>query len=480
MPTSLTPAFSDAPTLPQAASPRKPLETFTTRLAFVAVVAALFGQPNAFFLYFPPYPVLMLLVMTLLSGVIVFVQTRSRPVRLPRINIALPTIIFLVLSLFSLSYSPDPSYGGRILFSMLFKFLLFLALVIVCVKENEIRKLLLLLAVLGGIFSAQGLLIIIGTVFFHLQPIGFYGSASSFGTLEGRYDLLSFGILGFIKVSYDFGGIQVARCQGMFLEPGWLATFLELSLFATLGWFALTGYAYKKWAFCLLGIQALAFLLTFSSAGYFAIVWGLAVYGGSKMFVRPGVLSRRQMTRLFTVMVGAFGVLILLGLAFPEVAQRVSEEIVTNKVNGDTSSGSDRLSKASAGLDLFLQRPIFGWGSNQSSVLDAGKDTGDALLSAASDLGIVGLAVYLAMLGAISWTAWTNLQMAYRLKLPSAIGLSAALAGCLVSSVIHSLLVTIQWQFSYWIGFALVYCNRMLLLQMTAASNFGVPPEDLP
>ncbi len=468
MPTALTATPEETLTKPT------PRGTLTTRALFVAVAAALFGQPNAFFLYFPPYPILMLLVIVFLCGLILSNTMSRRPITLPRINLLLPTALFFVDSLFSLSYAPDPGYGVRILFSMLFKFLLFLAIVMACTRQEDLRKLLLIITILGGLFSLQGLLLIVGIVFFHLQPIGFVGSISITGdSTTNQLDLVSYGVFGFVKMAYNIGGITLARCQGMFLEPGWLATFLELSMFATLGWQALAKHRHQKLAYCLLGLQTLAFLLSFSSGGFIAIGGGMIVYIGLRLWSRPGVLSRRRLTRLVGTITGVCAVLVLLALLFPTLTEQVYQALYLTKVTGDSSSGADRLTKAADGLSLFWQRPIFGWGTNQSQIVNGGRDTGNALLTAAADLGVVGLAIYLAMIGAILWTAWTSLRLVHGLWLVERRGsdvaadLSAALVGCLTATLIHSMYVDTQWQFSYWISLALLYLNRRFLIRMS-------------
>ena len=450
---------------PAAVPERSRREAFVSRLTLLATVAAVFGQPNGLFIYFAPYPILLLLLIVFLAGVIVVTKMRSRSISLPQVNLILPTTLYFGLAILSLCYAPDPAFGGRILFSMGFKFVLFLGIVIGCVREKDFRDLLLALALLGGFFSLQGLLIILGTNLFHLQSLGNYGSVASIGAGEHNYNLMSYGILGFVKVNFVLNGLNLPRCQGLFVEPGWLSTYLELSIFATLGWFALTEYQHKRLAYWLLGLQIAALIFSLASAGWLAAGIGLGIYNGLRLFNRPGILSvRRRLFQIFAAVLVAIG---LLSAVFPALPQAVYFAVYTVKFVNDgpgITSAEDRVEKASGGLRLFLERPFFGWGANQSAPLNDGKDTGNALLTAATELGVVGLGIALWMLWAIFLTLWSNMRLAYRNRSDSLIGVSAAMAGCLGAAFVHSMYLTTQWQFVYWISASLVYLNRRLLL----------------
>lgn len=474
----------------QAAAPRnraRPgLETWTRRSLLVAVVAALNGQPNALFIYFPAFPVVALLLILLPCGLAVFQTARRQPYALPKINLFLPTTLFFALSCLSLFYAPDPVYGLRILSSMFFKFFLFLAIVTVCTDKDVLGKILLIIAALGGLFSFQGLAYVVGSLFFHLEPTGFSSAEVNYGTHAYNPGVLTYGILGFAKASNRIGGIILPRCQAMFMEPSSLATFLELSLFATLGWFTLTGYAHKKLVYWLIGLQLGALLFSFSSAGWLAVGGGALVYFGLRLFIRPAVLSRRRLTRLVVALTAIPMLAAVVALSFPSVTQDVYKAVYTIKVVGDAqdaavSSGADRLSKASDSVNLFWQRPLFGWGSNQSSLVSAnGAAIGNAFLTTATELGLAGLALYLAMLGAILATIVTTLRLSYATGSETVVGLSAALVGGFAALFLHSLFVDAQWLFCYWIGLALIYVNRRLLLQRLSPSGVGIPPKESP
>ena len=461
----------------QATPARKPLEKLATRLALVTAVAALFGQPNALFVYLPIYPIIALLLILILSGLAAYTLVRGRPHALPTINLFLPTLIFLSYSSVSLAYAPDMLYGARILSSMAFKFLLFLSLVVCCAREEDIRKLLLIVAALGSLFSVQGLLYVAGKLFFNLQPIGFIQSVSSFGPRDYGLALESYGILGFAKAYNTIGGISLPRCQAMFMEPGWFGTFLELSLFATLGWFSLTGYVHKKATYWMLGLQIVALLFSFSSAAWFAVAAGALLYIALRLFVRPATLSRRRLRQVGVAVLSLVTLLVVLSIGFPAVAEDIYRAVYLAKFVGDAqelTSSSDRLSKAADSLVLFQQKPFFGWGSNQLPIIAAkGQSVGNAFLTAATELGVLGLAVYVTMLGAISWTVFTNMRAAYRLRSEAQIGLSAALAGFLLASFVHSMFVDSEWLFCYWVGLALIYINRRLLIRLAAGPAEG-------
>lgn len=456
-----------------AAPTRKPLEILATRLALVTAVAALFGQPNALFVYLPAYPIIALLLIVILSGLVAWNVMHSRPQALPVITLFLPTAVFLAYSYVSLIYAPDLPYGVRILSSEVFKFLLFLSLVVSCAQEEAVRKLLLIVAVLGALFSVQGLLYVAGKIFFNLQPLGFIGAASSFGPHEYGLGLESYGLLGFAKAYNVIGGVRLPRCQAMFMEPGWFSTFLELSIFATLGWFHLTGHVHRRATYWTLGLQAAALTFTFSTAGWFAVIAGLLLYVVLRLFIHTATLSRRRLRQVAIVVIGLLALLAIVSLGFPAIVEDVYRAVYLTKFVGDAqelTSSSDRLAKAADSLSLFRQRPFFGWGSNQLPIVAAnGQSVGNAFLTTATELGLAGLAVYTVMLGAIWWTVFTNMRMAYRLRSDALTGLSAALAGYMLASFVHSMLVDSEWLFCYWIGLALIYLSRRLLIRRVAA-----------
>ena len=144
----------------------------------------------------------------------------------------------------------------------------------------------------------------------------------------------------------------------MFLEPSSLATFLELSLFATLGWHALSGYTHKKLVYWLVGLQLCALLFSFSSAGWLAVGGGAVVYLGVRMFIRPAVLSRRRLTSLTLTLATIAALAAVLAVSFPVVTQDIYKAVYTVKVGTDArsaaaSSSNDRLAKASDSVNLF-------------------------------------------------------------------------------------------------------------------------------
>jgi len=468
------------PALSEVSPAKSRQRTFLTRFLFVVIVVAIFGQPNALFVDFPPYSILAFVILLLFFGAVFYSKLRSRPVTLPMTNLVLPTTLFFLYSLVSLFYAPDPSYGARILFSSLFKFLLFAAVIAACAEEDlklTLSGILSIVVVMGGLFSVQGLLYVIGFLVFHLPPGDYVGLIPGYGGPNG-YDpgLDSLGVLGFAKATNEIGGLRIPRCQAMFLEPSSMAEFFELSLFATLGWLALSGYVHKKRAYWLVGLQLGALLFSFSTAGWFAIAAGMLVYGVVRLVERRGVISRRKLTRLVRPFAIALAALLLFCIGFPALALDVYKAVFTTKLAvdaTDVSSASDRLSKASDSLSLVLQRPLFGWGSNQVPIVAANhQSVGNALLTVATELGGIGLVIYLFMLGAISWTIADSIRRAYRTGSETMIGLTAALTGSIAASFIHSMFVDNEWVFSYWISLTLLYLNRRLLLRM---SSGGAP-----
>ena len=441
--------------------------TRLNRVLLFAVVVALFGQPNAFFVYVPAYPLIVTAILLFLIGHIGYDKAKTGLLTFPATNLTLPTLIFFAYSLVSLTYAPDAYYGARILFSAIFKFLLFLAILAVITQEHDLKKLLFTIIILGGIFSVQGLVYVIGFVFFNLQPGEYISSVPGYGAHGYNPSINSLGILGFAKVTNQIGSFRLPRCQAMFLEPGYFATFLELSIFATLGWSALNDYGHRRFTRWLLGLQLGGLLFTFSSAGWFAIGVGLFAYTCIRLFIRPHVLSRTRVRVLLKIVGAVLGAMLLLSLCFPSIALGLYNTVYVAKFVSDTAdltSAGDRSEKVADSLSLFYQKPILGWGSNQTPIISAnGASVGNAFLTVSTELGILGLAVYCIMLGAILWTLVQNVVLAYRLQDDRYNGLTAALTGCIVASFLHSIFVDTEWQFSYWIGLSLVYLNRKML-----------------
>ena len=473
MPTSLKSLTADG-------TKKQEQSVFLLRCLLATTIIALFGQPNAFFVYFPPYPVFASLIMLLFFSLVVYAKIRVRPITVPRSSLIWPALIFFVYSLVSLVYSPDPALGARLLFSALFKYLLFLAILSVCTEEQSARKLLTVIVVLGGLFSLQGLVYVVGFIFFNLPPGDYVGAVQGYGTSGHDFGLNSLGILGFAKATNQIGGLRLPRCQAMFLEPSSLAEFLELSIFATLAWSALVEADRRKWVPWLLAVQFGALIFSFSSAGWLAIGVGMALYVGLRLFSRPGIISRCRLTNIVSVICILLGSVVLLFVSFPSIGGDVYKAVYTAKFVDeatDQTSSSDRISKASDSLSLISQRPIFGWGSNQSAVVSSqGAAVGNAFLTTLTELGIVGLLIYLVMLGAIFSTAFYNMRRAYQTGSDAMIVFTAAFAGCIAASFVHSMLVDNEFVFSYWISLALIYVNRVLLIPYSSSSAFASAP----
>ncbi len=451
------------------------LDVWLNRLLLLTIVAAIFGQPNALFVYFSAYPAVVTVLILLLCGVAAYRRIVAGGLLLPRTNLTVPTLVFFAYSLLSLIYAPDPFYGARILLSVIFKFLLFFAILAVVTHEDNLKKILWVVSVFGGFFALQGLLYVVGFVFLNLQPGDFISSVPGYGAHGYNPGINSLGILGFAKVTNQIGSIRLPRCQAMFLEPGFFASFLELSIFATLGCLASAGHSTRRLGQWLLGLQLGALLFTFSSAGWFAIGIGLIVYGLLRLFARPGALSRSRVIVLLRSAGAALAAIILLGFTFPATAVGLYNTVYLAKFASDTTeltSASDRLAKATDSIALFSQRPIFGWGSNQLPIISAnGASVGNVFLTVATELGVAGLILYAVMLCAILWVLIDNIRLTYQPQNRAYIGLTAALTGGLIASFIHTMFVDTEWQFTYWISISFVYLNRKLLLGLMDVSR---------
>lgn len=434
-----------------------------TRLLFhLLLFLSLFGQPHGLFLYFPPFPMLLLALLVVFAGILLIDKLRHHPFTLPRTNINRAVVLFFGLSLASLAYSPEPVLGARLLFSMLTKVILFFAIADLVSQPAELRALLKTLTWIGVAFATQALCLVVAVMFFHVQPAADFNRTASLGDSALDFKVTSYGLLGLTKQTYSIGSALFPRCQAMFLEPGYFANFLELTLFATLGYIALSPRQ-PRWRTGLwLGVQIVALLLSFSTAGFLSCGIGLLVY---LVFKLRGNLKRL----LQGLVVAGVALLVLSGILammFPETANQVYQVVLIAKFVSDDStltSAEDRSNQLSRGVQLFTERPLTGWGSGQTRVVTDGFIANNALVTAAAELGIVGLGIYLAILGGIALTMILDFRMARRVEFRAPMVLTGACAGAVTAMTVHTLFIETQWSFYYWIGIGLLYVNHRLL-----------------
>jgi hypothetical protein len=431
-------------------------------LPFVLLVA-LFGQPNGLFLYLPSYPMLALAILLAFTALMVAGKLRGSRLAWPRANLSVPLAIFLVLSALSLAYSPDRALGFRLLSSDLLKVVLFYALLDRCVREDELRINLKVITAVSIFFAIQGLSQIIAVAVFHYPPSPAFSSQTQLNDASMDFSVVSYGIFGLSKQTFAFGNLFMPRCQAMFLEPGFYSNFLEMALFASVSYYAMFLPPRRRWVpYAGLGIQIVALLMTFSPIGIAAAILGCLVYMAFTFRDRGRVYVRR----FLNLVIGLIVLMIAARAAAPDVLSRVYDVVVVSKFVSDedntTTSGENRAMLLTKGVALFEQRPLLGWGTNQTRVVE-GDITNNAVLTAAVELGTVGLLIYLALLGSIGLIIVGNWRLTRRSLSLRHCRFAAASAGGAVAMIVHSMFIETEWTFYYWIAIAMLYISRRML-----------------
>ena len=201
------------------------------------------------------------------------------------------------------------------------------------------------------------------------------------------------------------GEIRWLRPYGLLPHPNMLAGFLVIALFAAIGWI-MTSQS-KRWTI-FVGVFAFGFwclLLTFSRSAWLSLVVGVMVFGLLTMGT-----WRRNPHLLIRILVIIGVALIASGLFFwiyqPFLAARagIGDESV------ELRSSSDRVVYNQIALDAIKQSPILGTGIGNFPWYAAvylsktkfdlkGQPVHNIYLSAWAELGIIGLALYLAAIG---------------------------------------------------------------------------------
>ncbi|MDZ7957613.1 MAG: O-antigen ligase family protein [Aulosira sp. DedQUE10] len=438
------------------------------------IVIAVFGQPNGFALLVPSYPFLAS-ALTLFFLVFIFFNKLYKGESLfTSLNIYLPTIIFLGYSLLSLAYAPDPLFGFRIWISMIFKLIVFTQIVIICNQKNSIKQrlkqLLKTVAIMGTAFSIQGLLLILLTALFNLNPISEINEVGGLGLIDYEYNLFSYGILGFGKQYITFLSFTIPRCQAMFTEPGWFANFLELSFFSTLGYSALEkNHQSIRW---MLWLQILALFCSFSTVGWLAVFIGYLTY-----IICVNTDTKALLTKIVKIgflLILITTVLIAIISFFPSILEEIYNIIWLEKfaTAWGTASATERMEIINSAQDLFVQRPLLGWGTNQMRIVSDGFGANNAVITVAVELGFIGIIIYFIMILAVIKTIFTNYRMALIYQSNSLIHLTASSSGCVIALITHSMFVDTNWAFFYWIGLSFVYINYLLLNHYFKSTSF--------
>jgi len=436
--------------------------TFDRLLVGVLVVLACFGQPNMIYLVVPFfYPLLAAYFLLLLVYLLARDDFRFGDY-VARMDIGPPLACFFVLAAVSVFYSRVPEFAATLLVSAVLKAVMFYALMIAA-RDAPLNGVVARSVIASAVFfSATGILLFIGIVVFGLDPVAEFGTMNVGGGLEYDQALRFYG-LGFVRSETSLLDIVFPRLQSFFAEPGYFGFFLELSLFVTL-YYKWLGSAAPRRARRMqqaATLQVVALALTLSLGAMVAIVGGLLVYA---------LTSRTLRLSAATVLKGAAAVLAggliwLFWQWFETPLSAIYQIVVAERfdsASGDYSAET-RLHVFRLGLDLVVQRPIFGWGFGQVRIMLEGAGVNNSFLTVFAELGIVGLLAYLGILFTVVLTVRKSLRLSKPLG-RNTVRATAALAGMFAATTLHSILIDTSWTFIYWLAISLVFLHHRYLL----------------
>jgi O-antigen ligase len=221
------------------------------------------------------------------------------------------------------------------------------------------------------------------------------------------------------------------RVNSLFFDPSIYGRFLAMVMIAVT---SVVLWSCRR-RDVLLAAGVLAWLLaglvtSFSQSSIAALLLGLALLAAYRWDVRA------------TVYVA--GALLAIAAVFVLVAPP-SLHFGLNGSGGSTSNAtSGRTKLISGGLELFAQRPLYGYGSGsfeteykhlgKASAANATSASHTTPITVAAEQGIIGLAVYAALLLA----AFAVLFTGARRSPPRPIGARPAIAACLAALVLHT------------------------------------------
>lgn len=201
-------------------------------------------------------------------------------------------------------------------------------------------------------------------------------------------------------------------------------------------------------------VLLVALVLTFSQTSFIALIAGLIVLAALRYGFRWGLAAA-------AVTLAAAAVFLLAGGAD-------REDIGPARGLGDETSG--RVNLVRGGLELAQDRPFLGWGSGAfgRAFYDEIRKTETTTshsepITVAAEQGIVGLALYGALLGSIIWVLFG--------AGPGSSAARAAIAACMVAMIVHSL---------GYAGFAIDPATWALLALGVALRAPGRPAEPAP
>lgn len=225
------------------------------------------------------------------------------------------------------------------------------------------------------------------------------------------------------------------RVNSVFFDPNIFGRFLVIAMLTVVSamlWDKKRNH-YPLYALVLVILWA-GLLITFSQSSYSSLLVGLAVLAGLKWSVRWTVVIAAG-----AVVVGSAFVLLIPG----------SINLNLEKFKSLDHATSGRLKLVSGGVDLFSERPLYGYGSGSFSraFRDARNtgSTGDVTAShniavtVAAEQGLLGFAAYLLLLASALWVLFVRLRAPPGSSGNGFLATRCALAAVFASIVFHSM-----------------------------------------
>jgi putative inorganic carbon (HCO3(-)) transporter len=212
------------------------------------------------------------------------------------------------------------------------------------------------------------------------------------------------------------------RVNSLFFDPNVFGRYLALTLVALgtyLAWGRRVGLLVV--AAVSAGVLMAALALTYSITGFIALVAGLVVVAALRWGLRWAALGTAA--------------IVVCGAIFLLVSGTGERDLGSSKSVNQATSG--RVSLVKGGLDLARDRPLWGWGSGAfgrafyEHIRKSETTTSHSEpITVAAEQGAIGIVVYLAVVG---------LALVVLLSGAGVSAATAAVAGCFVAILVHSL-----------------------------------------
>lgn len=266
------------------------------------------------------------------------------------------------------------------------------------------------------------------------------------------------------RIGYPDGGViryiednpaNAERAIGTWVDPNALGGILAISatIFAPQVFARKPIVRYRWLALAVLGVVAIALMLTFSRASMLAFAIGICLIG-----LVPG-------NRRYLILVAVGGLLLL---ALPQT--RTYIERFAQAFSGTDLATQMRLGEYGDSFELISRYPIAGVGFTGTPDIDVYSNAASLYLIMANQIGLVGLGLFLAMIAGTfvyGWRAYRRLDKDSDLK-PIHLGYHAALVAALMNATADLYFFRLDFQSSitsFWLLVGLAIAVSRLVLE---------------